>query len=127
VGNVVIRDWIASNRAVGGFREVMRHRYAATQVIWECKNYEMLAADDFHQAAYYMNNACGRLVLIAFRGKELETSYDRHIHRIAADKNGLVLLLTEKDLRVFIRQSIKGKMKDDHINEIYDRTARSIS
>jgi hypothetical protein len=44
----------------------MRDKYHATQVIWECKNYDDLAADDFHQAAYYMNNTAGRLVVIAF-------------------------------------------------------------
>ena len=36
---VAIRDWIASNRAPGGFWEMVRNRYDATQVIWECKNY----------------------------------------------------------------------------------------
>ena len=38
----------------------------------------------------------------------------------------MVLLLTEKDLRVFIRQAIKGKVREDHINEIFDRTIRAI-
>ena len=47
----------------------MRQRYDATQVIWECKNYENLKADDFHQVAYYSTKAMGRLVMVAFRGK----------------------------------------------------------
>ena len=34
--------------AAGGFWEAMRHRYNATSVIWECKNYAVLSADDFH-------------------------------------------------------------------------------
>jgi hypothetical protein len=39
----------------------------------------------------------------------------------------LVLRLTEKDLRVFLRQAIKGKIKEDHINELFDRTTREVS
>ena len=58
----VIRDWIASNRAQTGFWSVMRQRYDATQIIWECKNYTDLKADDFHQVAYYSSKAIGRLV-----------------------------------------------------------------
>jgi hypothetical protein len=45
--NVVIRDWIAANRATGGFWAIIREKYKATQVLWECKNYENLSADDF--------------------------------------------------------------------------------
>jgi hypothetical protein len=123
----VIRDWIASNRAAAGFWEVVRSKYGATQVIWECKNYEQLHADDFHQAGYYMNEASGRFVVIAFRGTETEDSYYRHIERLAAKQRGLVLLLTEKDIRVFIRQALNGKFKEDHISELFDRTVRAVS
>jgi hypothetical protein len=123
---VVIRDWIASNRAANGFWEVIRQKYDAVQVTWECKNYEHLAADDFHQVAYYMSNVAGRFVVIAYRALELDSSYYKHIERIAKDSKGMVLLLTEKDLRVFIRQAIKGKVREDHINEIFDRTLRAI-
>jgi hypothetical protein len=125
--NVVIRDWIASNRAVSGFWEMVRSKYDATQVIWECKNYENLSADDFHQAAYYMGHICGRFIVMVHRAKDVDTSYYRHIERIAKDKEkGLVLLLTEKDIRVFLRQALNGKVKEDHINELYDRTVRAI-
>lgn len=47
----VIRDWIAANRAPSGFWEIIRLRYGATQIIWECKNYNDLSADDFHQCS----------------------------------------------------------------------------
>jgi hypothetical protein len=123
---VVIRDWIVSNRATTGFWEVVRSKYGAVQVTWECKNYAELAADDFQQISYYMNNVSGKFVVVAYRAQELECSYFRHIERIAKDRNGMVLLLTEKDLRIFIRQAMKGKVKEDHINEIFDRTLRSV-
>ena len=42
---IVIRDWIAANVATQGFWEIIRQRYKAVQVIWECKNYENLEAD----------------------------------------------------------------------------------
>jgi hypothetical protein len=126
-GGVVIRDWIASNRAPVGFWEVVRSKYDATQIIWECKNYDDLHADDFHQASYYMNNVVGRFAIVAFRGQEVDSSYYRHIERVAKDKHGMILLLTEKDLRVFLRQALNGKVKEDHINELFDRTVRTVS
>ena len=126
VSGCCIRDWIAANHATHGFWEVVRLRYHATQVIWECKNYDDLAADDFHQTSYYMNQAIGYFIVVAFRGEVLRHYYE-HIKRIAAEKNGLVLLFTEKDLLVFIRQARNGKVKESHIQELYDKTVREIS
>jgi hypothetical protein len=73
-----------------------------------------------------LNNVIGRFVVVVYRADEVDSSYYRHIERIAKDKNGMILLLTEKDIRVFLRQAIKGKVKEDHINEIFDRTIRSV-
>lgn len=122
----VIRDWVASNRARSGFWELMRSRYAATQVIWECKNYEELSADDFHQACYYMSDAGGRFVVLAFRG-EMRSSYYQHIERAHRDHKGLILPLSQKDLLTFLRQARNGKIKEDHIQERYDALVRKLS
>lgn len=122
----VIRDWVAANRAQSGFWESIRVRYDAVQVIWECKNYANLSADDFHQASYYMNDVGGRFVVLAFRG-EMKPSYYQHIRRIANDKKGFVLPLAEKDLFIFLRQAKNGKVKEDHIQERYDSVLRKIS
>jgi hypothetical protein len=126
VDGCVIRDWIAANIASSGFWEMIRHKYHATQVIWECKNYKDLKADDFQQAAYYMNQKIGNFSFIVFRG-DIKQHYYSHIKRIADDKQGMVLLLTEEDLIVFIRQARNGKVKEGHIRERYDRTVRSIA
>ena len=88
----VVRDWIAANHATGGFWELVRQRYDATQIIWECKNYEDLDAADFQQASYYMTDAIGRFVISAFRGEEKKKHYYGHIRRIAQDSKGIVLL-----------------------------------
>jgi len=123
----VIRDWIAANTASGGFWETIRVRYHATQVVWECKNYADLEASDFHQAAYYMTKEIGRFVVIAYRG-ETKQFYYQHVKRVAAEKDGgIVLLLGERDLAVFLRQALNGKNREEHIREIYDRTVRLIS
>jgi hypothetical protein len=65
-----------------------------------------------------MTNAGGRFVLLVFRGLELDASYARHVERIANEKQGIVLILTEKDVRVFLRQAMNGKFKEEHINDI---------
>jgi hypothetical protein len=57
----------------------------------------------------------------------MEPSYYRHLERIAHKDHGMVLVLTERDMKVFLRQALHGKLRDDHINEIYDRTCRAIS
>lgn len=123
----VIRDWIASNTATGGFWEVMRQRYQATQVIWECKNFTDLKAAAFQQISYYLSTPIGSFGVIAFRGTTKKHYYE-HIKRVsAATKGGVVILLGESDLKVFIRQAINGKVKQSHIQDIYDRTVREIS
>ncbi len=123
----VVRDWIASNHASDGFWEMVRQRYAATQVIWECKNYSKLGSADFHQVSYYMNEAIGRFALIAFRGQEKKRHYYDHVRRIANDKRGVILILSGKDLDVFVRQAMNGKNSEGHLREIYDTTVREIS
>lgn len=55
------------------------------------------------------------------------SAYYEHIKRIGESRNGIVLLLTEKDLKVFLRQAINGKVKEAYIHEIYDKTVRAIS
>lgn len=126
VGGIQIRDWICANTAVTGFWEQMRARYRATQVVVECKNYEQLEADDFHQALYYMQPSVGNLVIIAFRGAEISAQYLRHISKIARDKDGIILLWRPKDLQVFLRQSMNGKMGDAHVQDIFDQTVRRL-
>jgi hypothetical protein len=123
----VVRDWIAANTASSGFWETIRLRYQATQIVWECKNYQDLDASDFQQAAYYMTKEIGRFVVVAYRG-ESKPHYFQHIKRVAAEKDGgVILLLGERDLAVFLRQALNGKNREDHIREIYDKTVRLIS
>jgi hypothetical protein len=123
-----IRDWIASNRAPDGFWEVIRNKYGSTQIVWECKNYDDLTSSDFQQINYYLNDTFGRFGIIAFRGDEVRNSYYRHISNIINRNNsGLVLVLTQKDLEVFLRQAIKGAFKESHLQDRYDQTIRQIS
>ena len=64
----------------------------------------------------------------AFRGNRDDLgTYFQHIRRIADHHNGMVLLLTDQDVKVFLRQAIKGKVKEDHIRERYDTIVRGIS
>jgi hypothetical protein len=123
----VVRDWVAANHASDGFWQLVRQRYGATQIIWECKNYADLSSSDFHQASYYINDKIGKFVVLAFRGTERKKHHLEHVRRIAEKDGGIVLLLTQKDLEVFIRQSINGKSTGAHIQELYDLTVRAIS
>jgi len=123
----VVRDWIVANSASAGFWEAIRVRYQATQIVWECKNYEDLEASDFQQAAYYMTKEIGRFVVMVFRG-EAKPHYFQHLKRISSEKDGgVVLLLGERDMAVFLRQALNGKNREEHIREIYDKTVRLIS
>jgi hypothetical protein len=122
----MVRDWMCSNRAHGGFWEMVRIRWNATQVVWECKNYATLKADDFQQMAYYMNDEIGRFGVVVFRG-EIVPAYWPHLKTIAKDKKSLVILLNDKDLKVFIRQSRAGKVKESHIQDRCDEMIRKTS
>jgi hypothetical protein len=125
VSGSIRRDWIVSNRAEAGFWEMIRHGYAASQVIFECKNYEDLASSDFHQARYYMSNQAGKAVFIVFRG-DIKRHYYDHIRR-TTEGGGIVILLNHKDLRAFARQSMNGRVKESLLQDRYDTTVRSVS
>jgi hypothetical protein len=123
-----IRDWIASNRASGGFWEVVRNKHGATQIVWECKNYSDLGADDFHQVNYYFSKTFGRFGIIAFRGNEIKDQYYKHIDKIVnKNDSGQILILTQRDLEVFLRQAINGVFKENHIQDRYDHFVRAAS
>ena len=72
-----------------------------------------------------MSQAAGRFVVVAFRGEVKKHYYD-HIRR-AGEKDGMILLLTERDIGVFLRQTKHGKLKESHIRDIYDRSVRAVS
>jgi hypothetical protein len=127
VDNRIIRDWIVANHSEEGFWALIRHKYGAVQVIWECKNYRDLSADDFHQAQYYMSEAGGKFVVIAFRGDEKKKSYYEHIKRISGAVNGVVLLIDADDIDIIIRRTINGKRIEAHLQDLYDKTIREIS
>lgn len=124
----IIRDWVASNRApLGGFWDMIRVKHGSTQIVWECKNYDNLSADDFHQVQYYMNKTSGHFGIIAFRGEKIKESYIKHVGNIANRNDaGIVLPLTQNDLEVFLRQAIKGTSKESHIQDRYDSVVRQI-
>lgn len=123
----VIRDWIASNHSPAGFWELVRLKHGATQVIFECKNYSDLSASDFQQVSYYLNDAIGLFGVLVFRGEEVKRHYYEHVRRISGDKGAIVLLLTDRDLDIFLRQAINGKSSEGHIQELYDGVVREIS
>jgi len=123
----VIRDWIASNHGTHGFWQLVLMKHGATQIIFECKNYSDLEADDFHQISYYMNHAIGLFGVVVFRGEEVKRHYYDHLRRVANDKKAIVILLTDRDLDIFLRQAINGKSSEGHVQELYDRVVREIS
>jgi len=123
----VIRDWIASNHAPDGFWEVIRTKYGATQIVFECKNYADLDSSDFQQVSYYMNETIGQFAVLAFRGAEIKRHHLGHVQRIAAEKKGMVLLLTDRDINVLLRQALNGKSSEAHLQELYDRAVREAS
>lgn len=128
ISGKVIRDIIAGSHSSIPFWEMLRAKYGATQIVFECKNYKELSADDFHQVSYYMNEAIGRAAFLLHRGPAgLKKSHLEHIRRIHSDKHGIVLLLGERDLEVFLRQALNGKSSEAHLQDLFDRTVREIS
>lgn len=118
------KDWVAGNRASTGFWEMVRTRYSANLVLFECKNYADLTAGDFQQASYYMTQTAGRFVIMFFRG-DFKNHYYDHVKRASAQSDGLVLLLNDRDMQVFLRQARNGRPKEDRLFErFYDTLAK---
>jgi len=66
--------------------------------------------------------------LLVCRGGDVKESYYRHISNVA-NKNqaGMIIVLTQKDLEVFLRQAINGVFKESHLQDRYDHFVRAIS
>ena len=128
IDTTAIRDWIASNRAPVGFWAIVRDKYSATQIIWECKNYSDLKADDFNQALYYLNEQAGRFLIMVCRSQAPlpQHVYD-HVKRVFQQCKGLVLILRESDIKTFLRQALNGKRSEQHLQDLFDNTERIIS
>jgi hypothetical protein len=128
IDTTAIRDWIASNRAPVGFWAIVRDKYSATQIIWECKNYSDLKADDFNQALYYLNEQAGRFLIMVCRSQTPlpQHVYD-HVKRVFQQCKGLVLILRESDIKTFLRQALNGKRSEQHLQDLFDNTERIIS
>jgi hypothetical protein len=127
-GTTAIRDWVASNRAAVGFWAIVREKFAATQIIWECKNYGELASEDFQQVAYYMNEQAGRFLILVCRAQvPLSAHTFEHVKRVSQQtRGGLVLMLRESDIKTFLRQALNGKQSEQHLQDIFDTTERLI-
>jgi hypothetical protein len=125
----VRRDWIVSNRAGTDFWRMVLEQHKATQVIWECKNYTDLSAGDFQQLAYYLNRDLGTLVIVSCRGASWDkTHYFQHIRRISTMHGGaMVLILTDLDVKAFLRQASKGGVKDGLLRDRYDTVKQKIT
>lgn len=75
-----------------------------------------------------MNNAIGKVAILVYRGgPEIKKGYFEHIKRINTSLGGMLLLIGERDLEVFLRQALNGKKSEGHIQDIFDRTVREIS
>ncbi len=117
---------MATNTATGGYWERLRLRYHAIEIPWECKNYEDLESSDFRQAGAYMTQETGRFSIIVFRG-DIRKHYYEHIKSVAADKGGgVILLLNDKDLQVFMRQAKASKLSDQHLQERHSNIVRAM-
>ena len=127
--NTSEKDWIASIVANNGFWQMVARQFAATQVVWECKNKEKLDADDFRQVRDYTDSIAGRFALLCYRGKRPEKAahYVTHCVRHFRKSNTCILLLVDQDLQVFIRQARSGKLRENHIRQIFDEAVRAAS
>jgi hypothetical protein len=123
----VIRDVIASNNATVGFWSMVQQRYRATQIIWECKNYRTISADDFQQASYYMSEPVGQFVIIVHRGDDITKAAIGHVQRIAQDKKGMIIILGDRDLQIFLRHALNNKANEPHLRALYDTMVRDVS
>jgi hypothetical protein len=126
IDGIIRRDWVAAITAERGFWGMVRTRYSSTQIIWECKNERKLTAEDFHQVAYYLGTAIGRFGVLSFRGTMKRHLY-QHIRRISTSADGMVLVLTDEDLRLLWDRAQHGLAPEEVLKDVYDRTVRAVS
>jgi hypothetical protein len=74
----------------------------------------------------YLTDTIGRFGRVCFRGEKVSNTYYGHLKRLAYKDGKYRVLITERKVKVFLRQAKHGKVKESHIQEIYDRTIRKI-
>jgi hypothetical protein len=116
IGGTQRRDIIAANVAPDDFWEAVRSKWSATQVVFECKNYEQLKAADFQQVGHYLDKGMTKCAVLCCRASVSEKYWQEHLRDLyTAGK--MVIILTAQDTRTLIRQARSGKSSDRHLWE----------
>jgi hypothetical protein len=124
--NTKRRDWIVANRATTGFWQMVKIKYHAVQIVWECKNFSDLSAEDFRQIGSYLNTTIGLFGIVCYRG-EFKKHYWQHLQKLVSMDGKVVFLLNDSDLLTFLRQAQKGKHIENYIQTKYDELIRRVS
>jgi hypothetical protein len=115
------RDIVGTNVAEKGFWKRIRDDYGSRDIIFETKNYETLAADDFRQLGSYLADSYGRVgfFITRMQGKEPSREQDlvwvREIYW-KQDKR-LIIILSYKHLIAFL-EKIRNPQKHDAVDKL---------
>lgn len=76
-----------------------------------------------------MNKNLGSFAIVSCRGNDWDKAgYYKHIRRISEmHSGGMLLVLTDADLKAFLRQAAKGMVKDGLLRDRYDRIKAKIT
>lgn len=108
------RDVIATNAETTSFWRRIYEDYQSRQIIFECKNYEEVSADDFRQVLDYLSGEYGGFGIIVRRGTKValtEKEKDR-IRSMYHEHNKLVMVMPSSMLALSIRKLRPHKKYD---------------
>lgn len=138
-GGLQQRDIVATNIAERGFWKRVYEDYRVRQVIFECKNYDELTADDYRQVLSYSGGEYGKFIIIVTRNdKEFLSELDegwirelnhKHDGRVVMPLPAELLSRAVKKLRntgrtVDYAEDMLGKRMDMIVRRILNVQAR---
>lgn len=108
------RDIVGTNATISTFWKRIYDQYGSLQVLFECKNYDEVTADDFRQVHDYMQGEYGRCAFVVRRGisDHLTPNEQDRIRAMFYEHQRLVVVIPTNLLILCIRKMRQTRKYD---------------
>jgi hypothetical protein len=127
------RDIVATNVAERGFWKRIHADYGVRQVVFECKNYDELTADDYRQVLSYSGGEYGKFAIVVTRNdKEYLSELDQQwIRELNHKHDGRIVMplpaeLLSRSIKKLRNMARSGDYAEDVLGKRMDMIVRRV-
>jgi hypothetical protein len=116
------RDIVGTNATISSFWKRIYSQYNTLQVVFECKNYDEVTADDFRQVLDYTHGEYGKLAFIVRRGlSDHLTPNEEDRIRAMFHEHGRLIVVVPTNLLVTCIRKMRRPPKYDYVEFMISR------